>query len=99
VMHKYMVTINLPAFQNEEFMALIPKQRAMIVELLANGKLSSFSLDKDRKKAWLVASCKDQDALQSLLRKFPMHKFFEYDINELIIYDTEFMGLPKMVLN
>lgn len=98
-MHKYMVTISLPSFPSAEYMALIPKQRAMIVELLASGKLSSFSLDKNREKCWMVASCKDADALQTLLRRFPMHKFFEYDICELILHDTEFMGLPKMVLN
>jgi muconolactone delta-isomerase len=94
-----MVTISLPAFQTQEFMALIPKQRAMIVELLASGRLSSFCLGKNRDKAWLIASCKDQDALHNMLRKFPMHKFFEYEVTELVIYDTEFMGLPKMVLN
>ncbi|MBK9447996.1 MAG: hypothetical protein IPN95_00990 [Bacteroidetes bacterium] len=98
-MHKFMVTINLPQFPNEEYMLLIPKQRAVIVELLAAGRISSFSLDRNRQKAWMVASCKDHDALQNMLRKFPMHKFFEYEISELILHDTEFMGLPKMVLN
>ncbi|MFM2375684.1 MAG: hypothetical protein RLZZ165_781 [Bacteroidota bacterium] len=98
-MHKYMVTILLPAVQTNEYMALIPKQRAMIVELLAAGKLSSFSLGREREKAWMVASCKDREALKSMLRKFPMHRFFEYEISELVIHDTEFMGLPKMVLN
>lgn len=98
-MHKYMVTILLPVIQTNEYMALIPKQRAMIVELLASGKLISFSLGRERTKAWMVASCKDKEALNTMLRKFPMHKFFEYEISELILHDTEFMGLPKMVLN
>lgn len=47
----------------------------------------------------MVASCRDRDALQAILRKFPMHRYFEYEISELILHDTEFMGLPKMVLN
>lgn len=98
-MQKYMVTISLPTVQSSEFMALIPKQRAMIVELLASGRLSSFSLGKERDKAWMIANCKDKEALQSLLRKFPMHNFFEYHISELILHNTEFMGLPKVVLN
>jgi muconolactone delta-isomerase len=98
-MHKFMVTITLPSYFSQEYMALIPKQRAMILELLSSGKLSSFSLNKDRSIAWMVATCRDHDALQLLLGKFPMHDFFEYEINELILHDTQFMGLPKLVLN
>ncbi len=98
-MHKYMVTITLPGYFTQEYMALIPRQRAMIVEMLSSGKLSSFSLNKDRSMAWMVATCKDADALQTLLGKFPMHSYFEYEINELILHDTQFMGLPKLVLN
>jgi muconolactone delta-isomerase len=99
VMHKYMVTITLPIAFTEEYMKLIPRQRAMIVELLSTGKLSSFSLNRDRSIAWLVALCPDEEALQIMLGNFPMHKYFEYEINELILHDTQFMGLPKVVLN
>lgn len=98
-MHRYMVTITLPTYFTEEYMKLVPKQRAMIVELLTSGKLSSFSLNRERTMAWMVATAKDEDALQVMLGKFPMHKFFEYEINELILHDTQFMGLPKVVLN
>jgi muconolactone delta-isomerase len=98
-MHKYMVTITLPTYFTEEYMKLIPRQRAMIVELLSTGKLSSFSLNRERTIAWMVASCKDEEALQVMLGKFPMHDYFEYQISELILHDTQFMGLPKVVLN
>jgi muconolactone delta-isomerase len=94
-----MVTITLPTFFSQEYMTLIPKQRAMIVELLTSGKLSSFSLNKDRSLAWMVATCKDEAALQKMLDKFPMNDFFSYQIDELIMHDTQFMGLPKLVLN
>ncbi len=98
-MHKYMVTITLPATFTQEYMTLIPKQRAMVVDLLSSGRLSSFSLNRDRSTAWMVATCKDEAALHSMLNKFPMHRFFSYEINELILHDTQFMGLPKLVLN
>lgn len=98
-MHKYMVTITLPSEFTEDYMKLIPRQRAMIVELLSSGRLSSFSLNRDRSIAWMVASVKNEEALQTMLGKFPMHKYFEYEISELILHDTQFMGLPKLVLN
>jgi muconolactone delta-isomerase len=98
-MHKYMVTITLPSSFTQEYMTLIPKQRAMVVELLSRGSLSSFSLNRERSTVWMVASCKDEEALQTMLKKFPMHRFFTYEISELILHDTQFMGLPKLVLN
>ena len=94
-----MVTITLPSHFTEDYMKLIPRQRAMIVEMLSNGKLASFSLNRDRSVAWMVATAKDQEALYIMLGKFPMHKYFEYEVNELILHDTQFMGLPKVVLN
>lgn len=98
-MAKFMVTIKLPEYFTPEYVALIPKQRAMIVELLAKGKISSFSLNRDRSHAWMVATSKDEDSLMRMLERFPMHDYFSYEFNELIMHDTEFMGLPKLALN
>lgn len=98
-MQKFMVTISLPAEFTSDYLALIPKQRAMIVRLLSKGKLSSFSLNSERTTAWMVANCKDRASLQKMLDKFPMNEFFSYEISALILHDTEWAGLPKMVLN
>jgi hypothetical protein len=98
-MSKFMITIALPSYFTPEYVALIPKQRAVIVEMLSSGLLSSFSLNRERTQVWMVANCKDESAVRNLVKRFPMHKFFEYDITELIVHDTEFMGLPKVVLN
>ena len=94
-----MVTITLPAEFTGAYVALIPKQRAMIVKLLSKGKLSSFSLNNTRTTAWMVANSKNLTSLERVLERFPMHEFFTYEISELILHDTEWAGLPKMVLN
>lgn len=47
-MQKYMVTIHLPEAPSADYFALIPKQRNMIVELLATGKINSFGVYKER---------------------------------------------------
>jgi muconolactone delta-isomerase len=99
IMNKYMVTITLPTQFSAEYLALIPSQRAMILKLLSNGRLSSFSLNKERSTVWMVAASKDMESLEAMLAKFPMHRFFQYEICELIMHDTQFNGLPKLVLN
>lgn len=94
-----MVTITLPAEFTGDYVSLIPKQRAMIVKLLSKGKLSSFSLNSARTTAWMVVNSKSLSHLERMLERFPMHPYFTYDIAELILHDTEWAGLPKMVLN
>lgn len=69
------------------------------MQMLNKGRLSSFSLNAERSKAWMVMSGKDLEDVESQLAKFPMHRFFSYEVEELMVYDTEFMGLPKVVLN
>ncbi|MEM7041113.1 MAG: muconolactone Delta-isomerase family protein [Bacteroidota bacterium] len=98
-MHKFMVTLTFPPYFSQDMIALIPKQREQIVELLSDGKIASFSLNAQRTHAWLVISARNPDEVQTLLESFPMADFFEYDIDILAVYDTAFMGLPKVVLN
>jgi hypothetical protein len=98
-MRMYMVTIDFPKFVTEEFLKLVPAQRRKIAELLANGKLASFSLNLDRSNAWLVIHGKSKADVVALLEQFPMHEYFTYKIDGLMVYDTEFMGLPKLAMN
>jgi hypothetical protein len=98
-MQKYMITITLPSYFSQEYIELIPRQRMKIMQMLNKGRLSSFSLNSNRSMAWMVMNAKDEADVQKQLAKFPMHRFFSYEVEELMVYDTEFMGLPKVVLN
>jgi muconolactone delta-isomerase len=98
-MQKFMVTLNFPRFITEEFLRKIPDQRQKIVELLASGHVASFSLNQSRSNAWLVFNAKTQDEVEALLEDFPMYDDFTYEIEHLIVHDTELMGLPRVALN
>lgn len=98
-MNKFMVTLSFPGFKTEDFIALIPRQRAMIVKLLSNGKLANFSLNEDRTQAWMVVNAKTTGDVDNLMERFPMYDHLEYKIEKLIMHDSAFMGLPKVVLN
>jgi muconolactone delta-isomerase len=98
-MEKFMVTLSFPPFISDDFIALIPRQRAMIVKMLSSGKLANFSLNDQRTNAWMVVNAKTEEEVEQLLERFPMYEYFQFEIERLILHDTAFMGLPKVVLN
>lgn len=94
-----MVVMTFPAVFTEDFVKLIPQQRAQIVELLTEGKLASFSLNANRTQAWMVVRARTEEEVDELLESFPMYDYFEYEVEPLVLYDTEMMGLPQITLN
>lgn len=98
-MQMYMVTLSFPSVITESFLRLVPAQRRKVAELLSRGKLASFSLNHDRTSAWLVIHGKSHNEVERILEEFPMYDHFEFKIDTLMVYDTEYMGLPKLVLN
>lgn len=94
-----MTELSLPGFFTEDFVKLIPPQRKMIVELLNKGTLVSFSLTSDRQKAWMVVKAKDEDKLHEIMEGFPMYDYFDYTFSQLAVHDTQFMGMPQLILN
>jgi muconolactone delta-isomerase len=98
-MNKFMVTLSFPGIFSEDFITLIPRQRAMIVKLLSNGKLANFSLNEHRTSAWMVVNAKSLEDVERLLERFPMRDYFTATVEKLVLHDTAFMGMPKLVLN
>lgn len=94
-----MTEINFPTYFTQGFMELIPKQRQMIVQLLNDGRLASFSLSADRSKAWMVVRVKSEEKVHELLERFPLYDYFEYSVSELAVYDIQFLGMPQLILN
>lgn len=94
-----MVTMSFPPYFTDDFVALIPKQRAMIVKLLTKGKLANFSLNEQRSRGWMVVNAKSRQDVENVLERFPMYEYFDYEIDELILHDTAFLGLPDVVMN
>ena len=94
-----MITLTFPGYFTEDFVQLIPAQRAKIVELLTEGKLASFSLSMERSHGWMVARGESVAEIEEMLEDFPMYDYFDYDIAELAMYDTQHLGLPELMMN
>ena len=72
VMHLYMVEIGLPHYFSQEFMALIPEQRALVNELQSDGVIHSYSLSLDRSKLWVVMVAESPEEVDDILESFPI---------------------------
>lgn len=94
-----MVTLTFPDLFSQEFMRLIPQQRTLIVKLLTDGTLASFSFSMERSHAWMVVNTETVSGVEDLLETFPMYDHFEYDIAELAMYDVQHLGMPQVMLN
>lgn len=98
-MEMYMIEIGFPYYKDEEFMALVPRQREQIGTLLQTGVLTSFSLNYDRTKAWVVMAAQNEAAAMNILEQFSLYKFMDVELQALLAFDRAAFSLPPLVMN
>ena len=98
-MEMFMVEIGLPYYKDEEFMALIPRQREQIGTLLQTGIITSFSLNQERTKIWLVMAAQNEDAAMKVIEQLAMYKFMDVELQSLLAFDRAAFSLPPLVMN
>jgi muconolactone delta-isomerase len=85
----FMAAFDLPAYFSEEFIQLIPAQRAYINYLLAEGKVKSYSLSMDRSKLWVVFVSEDESELMGMIEDMPLFDFMDPEISELMFHNAQ----------
>lgn len=89
----FMIEFDLPQVFTEEFMALIPKQRYVLNELMSRGEIQSYSLALDRSKLWMVAVGENEFEVIELIDQLPLSIFMTPDISELMFHNTASLSL------
>ena len=97
--NNYMIEVELPEDLTEEFLALIPRQRAHVDALMNDGIITSYALSKDRSRLWITMDAKTHEEAKNVMRSFPMVKFFSFEIRELMFLNRTGYVLPQMSLN
>ncbi|MCX6122382.1 MAG: hypothetical protein NTX44_12300 [Ignavibacteriales bacterium] len=87
-MNEYMIIIRFAASFNEEFINLIPEQRAQINRFMEKGIITSYSLSADRGTLWVTLLATSLEAVEKTLRMMPLFKFMRYDIVELMFHNS-----------
>ena len=83
-----MVELDLPATLTEDFLALIPKQRYVINELLAEGTIRSYALALDRSMLWAVIEADSEFEVMEILEQMPLSNYMEPHITELFFHNS-----------
>jgi hypothetical protein len=96
-MKKYQAIITFD--MDEEFMTLVPPHRTYINYLLNKGIIDSYAVSMEVQKSWITMNATDKKQVIDYLDKSPLSKYWEYEIVELFVYDSQSTRLPAVQLN
>ena len=86
---QFMVEFELPEVFDEKIIALVPKQRHVVNQMLAKGKIKSYSLAMDRSMLWAIFVAESEFDVLELIAEFPMAEYMTPYITELMFTNTE----------
>lgn len=99
-MPTFVVSLRLPDVFDEEFMALIPRHRAVINRLLSEKVIETYAISADRSRGWVTINGDDESAVQGVLKQFPLYQYLHgVEIDELFIFDSTASRFPLISLN
>lgn len=96
-MNKYQVTVFFSV--DKEFMNLVPKHRGVISDLILRGVIDSYAISAEAGRGWITMNGKDKSDIREQLERSPLYSYFELEIDQLMVYDSQIYRFPKMVLN
>ncbi|MCX6288554.1 MAG: hypothetical protein NTW92_02155 [Bacteroidetes bacterium] len=96
-MKKYQAIITFD--MDEEFMTLVPPHRTYINYLLNKGIIDSYAVSMEVQKSWITINANDKKQVTDYLDKSPLSKYWDYEIVELFVYDSQSTRLPAVQLN
>ena len=81
-------------------MALIPRHRAFINQLLADKIVEAYAISSDRSRGWVTMNGDDAAAVQAVVEQFPLYRYLhDVEIDELFIFDSAASRFPHISLN
>ena len=98
-MNQFMVEITLPGYLTQEFIELIPEQRAFIDSVMEKGVITGYMLALDRSKLWVTFRSRTTADVIKILQAFPIAAYIEYTISELAFFNSAASMVPSISLN
>ena len=84
---------------NEDFMSLVPPHRTYINYLLNKGIIDSYAVSMEVLNSWITINANTKKEVKDYLDKSPLSKYWNYEIVELFVYDSQSTRLPAVQLN
>ena len=99
IKYEYLVDIDLPVPFNDEFLALVPRQRAQVNKLMNEGIISSYALSLESGKLWVNIIAEDESKVRELMDSFPIADHITYTVHKLTFHNSISFKIPEFSLN
>jgi len=96
-MKKYQAIISFE--MDEDFMSLVPPHRTYINYLLNKGIIDTYAVSMEVQNSWITINANTKKEVEDILDKSPLCKYWNYEIVELFVYDSQSTRLPAVQLN
>lgn len=96
-MKKYQVTIRFEV--SDEFMEAVPPHRTYINYLINKDVVDQYAVSMESQRVWITLNAETKEAVEKVLAKSPLHKFWTYEIDELFVLDGQHYRLPAVQPN
>jgi hypothetical protein len=80
-------------------MSLVPPHRTYINYLLNKGIIDSYAVSMEVQNSWITINAHTKKEVEDYLDKSPLSKYWNYEIVELFVYDSQSTRLPAVQLN
>ena len=97
--YQFMVDFTLPETLSEEFMSLIPYQRAVINKFFKEGKMLNYALSLENSRLWAVFNANSELEVMEYLADLPLTAYMEVEISMLTSYNSTEPAMPHFSLN
>jgi muconolactone delta-isomerase len=98
-MREFMAIIRLPDEFTEDFVRLIPRQRAAINLLMREGTIAAYSLSADRTMLWVTIRANNKREVREIIKSFPLYDYMKETIVELMFHEQASTLIPELSLN
>jgi muconolactone delta-isomerase len=98
-MFEFMVEMDLPVPFDDEFLALIPRQRAIVNRLMNQGVITSYAVSIESGKLWVTMLADDESSVFAVISEFPIIRFVESRINRLAFHNSVGFQVPQFSVN
>ena len=97
--YEFMVEIDLSMPMSQEFISLIPEQRALINKLFTDKIITSYSVSVENGKLWTTMISESENEVAEILMDFPIIEYCEYKIFKLAFHNNAGFTVPQFSLN
>lgn len=84
---------------DDNFRLLVPLHRTYINHLMNKGIIDSYAVSMETQTCWMTVNADSKTDVDRYLSKSPLYKYWNYEIEELFVYDSQQYRLPSLQLN